>query len=272
MSAGHRKFDPGASVHWRMSSISITPPPGEPQLPTSQRAPGASSEPLAPSSRALVIRAVKRGFDVVVSALLLLLLLPLLAAVALLVRLDSPGPAFFRCTRAGYRGRPLRVLKFRKMACDAAGGPLTTAEDARFTRLGRSLTKYKLDELPQLWQVLRGEMSLVGPRPEDAEFVARHAAAYERILSVRPGIFGLSQLAFARENGILDPTDPIGHYVARILPQKVALDQMYAAHHDLRLDLRILFWSSVAVVLRRPVAVDRSSAAMRVRHRRRDRR
>jgi lipopolysaccharide/colanic/teichoic acid biosynthesis glycosyltransferase len=223
-------------------------------------------------SRAVGIRVVKRGFDIVVSAVLLVVLLPVLVTVAVLIRLDSPGPAFFRCERAGYRGRRIRVLKFRKMACDAEGGPLTTAEDARFTRLGRQLTKYKLDELPQIWQVLTGEMSLVGPRPEDIDFVARHAETYQQhILMVRPGIFGLSQLAFARENGILDPDDPVGHYVARILPQKVTLDRMYAAEHDLRLDLRILFWSCVAVVLRRPVAVDRSSAAMRIRHRDRDR-
>jgi lipopolysaccharide/colanic/teichoic acid biosynthesis glycosyltransferase len=255
-----------------MSSISITPPSGEPQRASSDTMRAATSQTLPPVSRTVVVRAAKRGFDVVVSALLLLVLLPLLAIVALLVRLDSPGPVFFRCERAGYRGRSLRVLKFRKMACDASGGPLTTAEDARFTRVGRWLTKYKLDELPQIWQVLKGEMSLVGPRPEDRGFVARHAAAYhERILTVRPGIFGLSQLAFAHENGILDPADPVGHYVARILPQKVALDQMYAAHHDLRLDLRILFWSCIAVVLRRPVAVDRGSAAMRVRRRDRER-
>jgi lipopolysaccharide/colanic/teichoic acid biosynthesis glycosyltransferase len=188
--------------------------------------------------------------------------------VALLVRLDSPGPAFFRCDRVGYRGRRLAVLKFRKMVCDATGGPLTTAEDARFTRLGSWLTKYKLDELPQLWQVLTGEMSLVGPRPEDVSFVERYADDYHsHILTVRPGIFGLSQLAFARENRILDPDDPIGHYVARILPQKVALDRMYAATHNPWLDLRILFWSCVAVILRRPVAVNRQSAVMTLRRR-----
>jgi lipopolysaccharide/colanic/teichoic acid biosynthesis glycosyltransferase len=223
-------------------------------------------------SRAVGIRVVKRSFDIVVSAVLLLLLLPVLVILAVLIRIDSPGPVVFRCERAGYRGRRIRLIKFRKMACDAQGGPLTTAEDARFTRLGRRLTKYKLDELPQLWQVLTGEMSLVGPRPEDMKFVARHADAYrQEILTVRPGVFGLSQLAFARENGILDPGDPVGHYIERILPQKVALDRMYAAEHDLWLDLQILFWSGVAVLLRRPVAVSRTSAEMRIRRRDRHR-
>jgi lipopolysaccharide/colanic/teichoic acid biosynthesis glycosyltransferase len=213
-------------------------------------------------------RIVKRSVDIAISAALLMLLLPLLLAVAALVRLDSPGPVLFRCNRTGYRGRSLKLLKFRKMACDSKGGPLTTEADVRLTRFGRRLTKYKLDELPQLWQVLKGEMSLVGPRPEDPDFVRRYADDYYgHILTVRPGIVGLSQLAFARENHILDPADPVGHYVARILPQKVALDRMYAATHNASLDARILFWSWVAVVLRRPVAVDRDSAAMTIRRR-----
>jgi lipopolysaccharide/colanic/teichoic acid biosynthesis glycosyltransferase len=215
-----------------------------------------------------LVRAVRRLRDIVVAAVLLVLLLPLLAAIAVLVRLDSPGPVLYRCERVGYRGRPLRMLKFRKMYDGATGAPLTKAGDERFTRVGRLLAASKLDELPQLWHVLTGEMSLVGPRPESAGFVARHAAAYhERILTVRPGIFGLSQLAFAKESGVLDPSDPVGHYVRRILPQKVALDSLYAERAGLWLDARILFWSFVAVVLRRAVAVDRRTAALGLRRR-----
>ncbi|MBX5468888.1 MAG: sugar transferase [Thermoleophilaceae bacterium] len=211
---------------------------------------------------------MKRGLDVTVSALLLLALLPALAALALLVRLDSPGPAFIRCARVGYRGRPLRMLKLRKMVADATGAPLTSAADARFTRIGRRLAKYKLDELPQLWHVLKGEMSLVGPRPESEEFVRRHADDYYGgILEVRPGIVGLSQIAFAEESRLLDSKDPIARYVERILPQKVRLDRMYARDLSLGLDLRILFWACVTVLLRRPVAVDRESARMRLRRR-----
>src|SRR5215210_2608232 len=144
-----------------MSSISITPPPGEPGRRSSGSESGAASAHASPASlvaasmeivahegvsRAVGIRVVKRSFDIVVSAVLLLLLLPVLVIIAVLIRLDSPGPVVFRCERAGYRGRRIRLLKFRKMACDAQGGPPTTAEDARFTRLGRRLPKSKLDE------------------------------------------------------------------------------------------------------------------------------
>jgi lipopolysaccharide/colanic/teichoic acid biosynthesis glycosyltransferase len=213
-------------------------------------------------------RACKRLFDIVVTAGLLALLSPVLATLAVVVRIDSPGPAFFRCDRVGFRGRRLRMLKFRKMRADATGGPLTTAEDARFTRIGQFLAKYKLDELPQLWHVLIGEMSIVGPRPEDPKFVERKPVEFrEEILSVRPGIIGLSQLAFAEESQILDARDPVGHYVERVFPQKVALDRMYAATRSMILDLRILFWAFVAVLFRQPVAVDRATGAMRIRRR-----
>ena len=211
--------------------------------------------------------AVTRALDVVVSALLLLVLAPLMLLVSLLVRLDSPGPCLFRCDRVGHRGRPLRMLKFRKMHDGAHGAPLTLVDDDRFTRAGRWLARLKLDELPQLWHVLRGEMSLVGPRPESASFVQRHDEDYRHILAVRPGIVGLSQLAFADEGSVLDAADPLGHYVERILPQKVQLDRLYADERTVGQDLRILVWATVAVVLRRPVAVNRQSGALGLRRR-----
>jgi lipopolysaccharide/colanic/teichoic acid biosynthesis glycosyltransferase len=212
--------------------------------------------------------AAKRSLDIVLAAALLLILLPVIAVVALLVRLDSPGPSFFRCTRVGYRNRALRMLKFRKMWVDAAGAPLTSGEDERFTRIGRWLAKSKIDELPQLWHVLVGEMSFVGPRPESVEFVDRYDAVYrDLILKVRPGIVGPSQIAFAAESEILDRDDPVTHYVERILPQKVDMDAKYAAGRTLRLDFRILFWAAVTVVLRRPIAVDRATMRMTLRRR-----
>jgi lipopolysaccharide/colanic/teichoic acid biosynthesis glycosyltransferase len=236
----------------------------EPQGAARRQQGGASTGAL----RLTVDAAAKRVLDVLVSGVLLLALLPVLVAIAVLVRLDSPGPSFFRCDRVGYRGRPLRMLKFRKMLDDASGTPLTVSDDERFTRLGRWLTKYKLDELPQLWHVLRGEMSLVGPRPEGEDFVQRYPHEYyDHILTVRPGIVGLSQLAFAAENRILDPQDPVAQYVDQILPQKVSLDRMYAARRTLWLDARISVWAVATVVLRLPVAVNRQSAEMNLRRR-----
>jgi lipopolysaccharide/colanic/teichoic acid biosynthesis glycosyltransferase len=209
----------------------------------------------------------KRALDVALSFALLCVLAPGILLVALLVRLDSPGPAFFAATRIGRGGRELRMLKFRKMHDDAAGLPLTTAGDARLTRLGAFLAKSKLDELPQLWHVLRGDMSLVGPRPETVGFVARHHDEYQKILSVRPGLLGFSQIAFVAEGSILDSDDPLSHYVSAILPQKVTLDLMYARERTVILDLKIMLWSLIAVLLRRQVAVNRQTGRMNLRKR-----
>jgi lipopolysaccharide/colanic/teichoic acid biosynthesis glycosyltransferase len=211
--------------------------------------------------------AAKRLLDITVSLVLLLVLAPLILLVAVMVRLDSRGPAFFHVSRIGHRSRELLMLKFRKMHADATGIALTTAADARLTRLGGFLAKSKLDEVPQLWHVLRGEMSLVGPRPETHGFVARHPAEYEEIVSVRPGLVGLSQIAFVAEGSILDVEDPLAHYVSTILPQKVTLDLMYVRRRTLLFDLRILAWSVVAVLARRQVAVNRESGRMNLRRR-----
>jgi lipopolysaccharide/colanic/teichoic acid biosynthesis glycosyltransferase len=209
----------------------------------------------------------KRAIDVVVSAVALIALSPLFAAIALLVVLDSRGPVFYRANRVGFQGRPLRMLKFRKMHRSARGAGLTLAQDTRLTRVGRWLARTKLDELPQLWHVLRGEMSLVGPRPESPDFVARYRAEYAVIVGVRPGLTGYTQLAFAREGSILDPQDAQGHYVRALLPQKVALDRMYAERLSTRRDLGILVATFRTVVLGQPVAVNRSTCALTPRHR-----
>jgi lipopolysaccharide/colanic/teichoic acid biosynthesis glycosyltransferase len=222
----------------------------------------------APSSARETLGAFAiRIFDVAVAGLLLLILLPLLALVAVAVRIESPGPAFFRCDRVGYRGRRFQMLKLRKMSDRALGAALTTGHDVRLTRLGRTLAKLKIDEIPQLLHVLRGSMSLVGPRPEVAEFVGLHRDAYGEILSVRPGITGLSQIAFAEEIRILDPDDPVEHYVSRILPQKVGLDRLYVRRRSVGFNLKILYWTLVAVVMRRPVAVHRETGRMNLRKR-----
>jgi len=209
----------------------------------------------------------KRLFDLAISAVLLVLLLPLIVLLAAAIKLDSRGPVLYRCRRVGFQGSALNMLKFRKMIDGATGPALTVYDDARFTRMGRFLSSTKLDELPQLWNVIKGEMSLVGPRPEDPGFVALHPAEYDQILQVKPGITGLCQLAFIHEARVLASDDRMEAYVESLLPQKVQLDLLYASRRTLTMDLRILLWTAVAVVLRRDVAVRRDTGRLSVRRR-----
>lgn len=211
--------------------------------------------------------ATKRAIDVSVAFCALVVLSPLFVLLAVLIVVDSRGPVFYRAERVGFRGQPLAMLKFRKMHRTAGGAALTTADDDRLTRVGRWLARTKLDELPQLWHVLRGQMSLVGPRPESPGFVDRFREDYEVILTTRPGLTGYSQLAFAREGAILDPADPQGHYLDRLLPQKVGLDRMYASRLSTRRDLRILVATFMTIALRQPVAVNRRTGALTRRRR-----
>jgi lipopolysaccharide/colanic/teichoic acid biosynthesis glycosyltransferase len=210
---------------------------------------------------------LKRLLDVVVAGVALLLLSLLIGVVALAIKLESRGPVFYRCRRVGLRGREIRMLKFRKMRAGAVGDALTADDDERFTRLGRFLARTKLDEIPQLWNVLTGSMSLVGPRPEDPSFVALRRADYERILQVRPGITGLSQLAFARESEILDARDPVGDYVRRLLPAKTRIDRLYVTRRSIHLDLRILGWTAITLFLKSEVAIHRSTGRITLRRR-----
>jgi lipopolysaccharide/colanic/teichoic acid biosynthesis glycosyltransferase len=210
----------------------------------------------------------KRALDLVLASLLLVVLLPLLLLVAAAVKLTSRGPLFFRSVRVGLLGDELHMLKFRKMREGAAGPALTAKDDVRFTRVGRLLALSKLDEMPQLWNVVKGEMSLVGPRPEDPGFVAARADEYAPILTVKPGITGLCQLAFAKESEVLDAEGTVEAYVGRLLPKKIELDLLYVQRRSLALDLRILAWTAAAVFLRRDVAVHRETAKLSRRRRR----
>ena len=208
-----------------------------------------------------------RLIDIILSSALLLVFLPVVAVAAGAIKLDSRGPVFFRCRRVGLRGTELQMLKFRKMHHGAAGPAVTLCDDQRFTSVGRVLAKTKIDELPQLWNVLKGEMTLVGPRPEDPVFVRLRSADYDTILTAKPGITGLCQLAFAKEGEILDHEDSVHDYVEPLLPQKAALDTLYVRNRSLAMDLRILLWTGVAVILRRDVAVHRESGSLNVRRR-----
>jgi lipopolysaccharide/colanic/teichoic acid biosynthesis glycosyltransferase len=174
--------------------------------------------------------------------------------VALLIKLDSPGPVFFRQVRVGLRGREFRIHKLRTMRLDAErmGGGLTLAADARVTRLGQWLRAHRLDELPQLIDVLQGTMSLVGPRPELPRYVAQYPAALrEQVLSVRPGITDPASLAFRNESAQLSAArDPEQEYVQRILPAKLACSADYAGRASLWTDLGVLA-RSLGVLLHR---------------------
>ena len=145
------------------------------------------------------------------------------------------------------------------------GSVLTASADDRLTRVGRVITDFKLDELPQLWNVVRGDMSLVGPRPEDPAFVRDHWDSFEPILRVKPGITGLCQLAFAKESQILDPDDRMRDYVQRLLPAKIRIDLLYASRRSVGFDVRIALWTVAAVVLRRDVAVNRQTGRLTIR-------
>jgi lipopolysaccharide/colanic/teichoic acid biosynthesis glycosyltransferase len=164
-------------------------------------------------------------------------------AIALAVLIDSPGPVLYRSRRIGRGGLPFDMLKFRTMVRDAAGPPLSARGDERYTPLGRTLASSRLDELPQLWNVLRGEMRLVGPRPEVEDFVQAFPDAYERILSVPPGLTGPAQVAYAWEGEILARAQAVDRarvYRDEILPYKVAIDLAYARRHSVRSDLMLL--------------------------------
>lgn len=184
---------------------------------------------------------VKRGFDIVCAALGLVLLAPTLLFAAVWVRLDSPGPVLFRQTRVGRFGVPFTIHKFRTMRVEP-GAAITVGEDPRITRSGRFLRQTKLDELPQLWDVLRGVMSLVGPRPELPHYVALYPADLrERVLAVRPGITDPASLAFSHEAELLAAAaDPEREYREVILPAKLRLSADYAATASLATDLRLI--------------------------------
>lgn len=194
----------------------------------------------------------KRALDVLCSAVGLILLGPLLIVVAVLVVLDSPGPVFFRQERVGRFGRTFRIHKFRTMrhAPAAAGPSLTVRADPRVTRVGAWLRRYKLDELPQLIDVLRGDMSLVGPRPEVPEYVAYYSDADRATVhSVRPGITDRASLEFSDESALLAPAaDPHRVYVEQILPVKLRYYREYVAAHSVVGDIRIIL-TTIAKIL-----------------------
>jgi lipopolysaccharide/colanic/teichoic acid biosynthesis glycosyltransferase len=195
---------------------------------------------------------MKRAFDFAVALVGLILSSPVLLAAAIAVKLGSPGPAIYSGPRVGRGGRPFQIHKVRSMKVGAAesGPPVTRRGDPRVTPAGRVLRRIKLDELPQLWNVLVGEMSLVGPRPEHPDFVKGYTAEQRRLLFVRPGITGPAAIAFFDEEEKLRGSDPGLTYVRDVLPQKLALELDYLGRASFAGDLRILA-TTLGLVARR---------------------
>lgn len=199
---------------------------------------------------------MKRALDVIVAWVGLMLLGPLFAGAAVLIKADSPGPVFFRQERIGRGFRPFRIYKFRTMVKDAPskGGALTASGDSRITRIGKILRQTKIDELPQLINILRGDMSLVGPRPEVRQYVELFREQYETILAVRPGLTDLASIKYRDESAILARSEnPEQEYIQRILPDKLRLGEEYVRRSSLVLDLALIFKTILALIPRKYV-------------------
>lgn len=196
---------------------------------------------------------IKRVVDSVIGAFGFALLSPILVALAIAVRLTSPGPVLYRGVRVGLHGKLFRILKFRTMVDNAErlGGSCTANDDPRITSLGRWLRKYKLDELPQLINVLCGDMSFVGPRPEVPQYVDLYTTEEKLILSVRPGITDWATLWDSDEGALLaGSSDPERTYLEQIRPEKLRLQLQYVRTRSLWIDIKILF-ATVDLMFRR---------------------
>jgi lipopolysaccharide/colanic/teichoic acid biosynthesis glycosyltransferase len=191
----------------------------------------------------------KRSMDLVLGSAALLIAVPMMAGIALLMRLSGDdGPFLYRAPRVGEGGRVITVLKIRTMSEGATGSRLTSTGDSRITRIGGLLRRVRIDELPQLINVVRGEMSLVGPRPEDPMFVDFSDPMHRRVFTARPGITGLAQLEFHDEARLLSGPDSERIYREVVLPAKLRLDAAYLDQRTTMLDLKILARTALTVL------------------------
>ena len=214
---------------------------------------GASEPPLRATWQETWQAATKRGFDIAAALAGLVLLSPLLVVAALAIWSDSPGPILFRQRRVGRGFRPFFIFKFRTMVHEANPGSrtLTVAKDPRITGVGRILRTAKIDELPQLVNVLMGDMSLVGPRPEVPHYVDLFRQDYEQILTVRPGITDLASIRYWNESAILERAeDPEEEYLTYVLPDKIAMTREYLRRRSFFFDL-VLIGRTVVKLFRR---------------------
>jgi len=195
----------------------------------------------------LRIPSAKRALDLILCSLALVFLGPLMLLVAALIKLSSRGPVFYHAMRAGYKGRPFAELKFRTMHLNAdRHGSFTAKDDPRVFPVGRLLRLFKIDEMPQVLNILRGEMSIVGPRPEDTDTVEKcYSAEQRKVLDVAPGLTGFPQVRFFPELSMIDPggMDPQEHYRRVILPMRLEMDLEYVRRQALGLDLYLIAYT-----------------------------
>lgn len=195
---------------------------------------------------------LKRSFDVFVSGLVILVALPLWFLVAILIKLESPGPVFYRGSRVGKDGNEFKIYKFRSMVnlADQTGIGITQRDDQRITRIGHVLRNLKIDEMPQLLNVLKGEMSIVGPRPEDPKFVEYYTPEQKKVFKVRPGMASPAFIRYRNEETLLaqENTEDLEQiYISEIMPKKLEMDLDYIAKQTFLYDLRILFSAALSL-------------------------
>ena len=185
---------------------------------------------------------LKRFFDIITCLVALPFLFPFFSVVAIIIKVNSPGPVFYRGLRTGLGGKPFRIFKFRTMVIDAEkiGGPSTALNDPRLTEFGKFLRKYKIDELPQIINVLKGEMSLVGPRPQVEKYTKLYNEEEQIILSVRPGLTDYASIKFINLDQILGDESVDERYLKEIEPEKNRLRMKYAKEHSFWIDIKII--------------------------------
>ena len=196
-------------------------------------------------------RVIKRIFDIVASGLGIIVLSPILLIIALIIKKESDGPVFFKQIRVGEKGRNFEILKYRTMVVDAEkmGRQITVGNDNRITKIGGFLRKYKLDELPQLINVFKGDMSLVGPRPEVPRYVNMYNEEQRKVLDVKPGITDLASIRYRDENELLGTAeDPDDMYINTIMPDKLALNLEYINKSNVFFDIYIILKTIVKCI------------------------
>ncbi|MGG7178135.1 sugar transferase [Clostridium paraputrificum] len=186
---------------------------------------------------------LKRLFDIVASLIGIIILSPIFIVISIIIKITSPGPIFFKQKRVGLKGKNFDILKYRTMVIDAEkqGKQITVGEDKRITPIGRTLRKYKIDELPQLFNVFKGDMSLVGPRPEVPVYVNMYTEEQMKVLDVRPGITDLASLRYRDENDVLGSVEnPEEYYINVIMPDKLKLNMEYISKSSVFFDISII--------------------------------